>query len=259
MRMDVARIKSFYASQLGEVAARQLARRAEEMWPDIKGDTVIGIGYPPPVLAPMALSAGAARTVALMPAAQGAWRWPAADAIATAKVREGQLPLADRSADRIVLLHALEDADAVQPFLREIWRVLTDPGRVLVIAANRRGLWCRADQAPFGHGRPYSLVQLRQTLEAAMFTPEQSAHALYVPPSRRALSLWSADAAERFGRRWLGGFGGVVMVDAAKNLYHTAPAGKGARAARGLAGAAVPGNGVKHSGRDRLSDSGGTG
>lgn len=243
MRIDVAQLKGFYESPLGEVAARQIARRAAEFWPNLAGETVVGVGYPPPLLAPMATDAD--RVVSLMPASQGAWRWPADAPGVTAQVRDGQLPLADRSADRIVLLHALEDADAVQPFLREIWRVLTDPGRLLVVAANRRGLWCRADQAPFGHGRPYSLSQLRMTLKAAMFTPEQEAHALYAPPSRRALALWSSDAAERFGRRWLGGFGGVVMMEASKSLYGAAPTPGGARASRGLAGAAIQNNGVK--------------
>lgn len=253
MRVDVADMKAFYASQLGEVAARQLARRVADLWPNLEGDIVVGLGYPPPVLAAVAASAGAAGTVALMPAAQGAWRWPADGPGATAKVVEAHLPLADRSADRIVLLHALEDADALQPFLREIWRVLTDSGRLLAIASNRRGLWCRVEHGPFGHGRPFSMRQLRELLRSAMFTPEQEAHALYALPNRRALSVWSADAAERFGQRWLTRFGGAVMIDASKSFYGAAPSVQGARAARGLAGASIQTNGVKAQGRGRAS------
>lgn len=252
MRVDVAALKSFYESQLGEVAARQIAREVAELWPRLAGETVVGVGYAPPVLDAILADAAPDRAIALMPAAQGAVAWPSPAAVATAMMRERQIPLADRSADRIVLLHALEDAGEVEPFLREVWRVLSDSGRLLAIAANRRGLWCRADAAPFGHGRPYSASQLRRTLTAAMFTVEQEAHALYLPPTRRALSLWSADAAERFGRRWLGGFGGVVMIDATKNMYGAAPTAGARRMVGRLAEAgAGPSNG-KSRGRGRV-------
>lgn len=245
MRADVVALKAFYASPLGMAAGRQLARAVADLWPDISGQTVVGIGYPPPLLDPVRDAAGAGRVLALMPAEQGAWAWPEGAPGATALMREGQLPLADRSADRILLLHALEDVAAVQPFLREIWRVLADSGRLLAIAANRRGLWCRADTGPFGYGRPFSQGQLRATLQAAMFAVEQETHALYAPPSRRGLG--SADAAERFGRRWLGAFGGVVMIDASKSLYGAASTQGARKAARqsGLAGAAAESPSVK--------------
>ncbi len=223
MRTDVTAMKAFYGSQLGEVAARQLARMVAELWPDLSGQTVVGIGYPAPILDRIAATSGAARAVALMPAEQGAWPWPSDRPSRTALMRESQIPLADSAADRILLLHALEDVGPIQPFLREIWRTLSDSGRLLVIAANRRGLWSRTDATPFGHGRPYSIGQLRSTLESAMFAIEQETVALYVPPSRRALTLWSADTVERFGRRHALAFGGVVAIDAAKSLYGAAP------------------------------------
>lgn len=232
MRVEVDALKAFYASPLGRMAARQISRRTAEMWPNLKGQTVIGIGYATPVLDSIARTAGADRVAALMPAQQGAWRWPEVSGsdttprTLTALVEETALPLPDRSIDRIILLHALEDVETLQPFLREIWRVLTDSGCVLAIAASRRGLWCRSDASPFGHGRPYSMRQLRQALAQSMFTPEAEARALYALPSARALPVWSADAAERFGQRWLRRFGGVVMINASKSLYGAAPAGK---------------------------------
>lgn len=224
MRNEVDVLKAFYASPLGEVAARQISRRAAELWPNLKDQTIIGIGYPTPVLEAIATEAGAERIAAFMPGAQGAWRWPEnADGL-TSLVSETELPLADRSVDRVLLLHALEDTEALRPFLREIWRVLTDSGRVLAITASRRGLWCRADSTPFGAGRPYSMQQLRNTLEQAMFAPEAEARALYTLPSAHTLSIRSSDAAERLGPRWAPRFGGVVMINAAKSLYGAAPA-----------------------------------
>jgi SAM-dependent methyltransferase len=225
MRTEVDALKGFYASPMGEVAARQISRRAADLWPNLTGQTVIGIGYPTPVLEPIAAAAGAERVAAFMPGPQGAWRWPSDAQSLTGLIAEDELPLADRSVDRVLLLHTLEEAEALRPLLREIWRVLTDSGRILAITTSRRGLWCRTDATPFGHGRPYTMRQLRRVLQQAMFAPEAEARALYALPSARALSLWSSDAAERFGQRWAPRFGGVVMIDAAKSLYGAAPAG----------------------------------
>lgn len=238
MRVDIVDLQKFYASPLGEVAARQIARRTAELWPSLNGDAVVGIGYAPPLLDAVQASAQPERAIAIMPAGQGPARWPADARVLTALSHEGQLPLADRSVDRVILLHALEDADALAPFLREVWRVLTDSGRVLAIVANRRGLWCRADQSPFGHGRPFSSRQLKRALGAAMFEAEQETMALYALPSRRALAIWSADAMERFGSRWMPQFGGVVMIDARKSLYAGAAVeGRGRVRSRRIAGA----------------------
>ena len=236
MRTDVADLKSFYDTPLGQAAVRQIARKLAEFWPEMSGETVVGLGYAAPLLEAVLAEAKPDRAIALMPAEQGAWGWPDSEPSLTALTAERQLPLADRSADRIVMLHALEDAAELRPLLREVWRVLADSGRLIVIAANRRGLWHQAETKPFGHGRPYSRAQLRRVLKASLFVVEQEAHALYFPPSRRALGYWSADYLERIGGRWFGRFGGVVIADASKSLYGAAPTASGARAARAANG-----------------------
>ena len=73
--------------------------------------------------------------------------------------------------------------------MREVWRVLTDGGRLLVVASNRRGVWSRFERTPFGHGRPYSPGQLSRGLRETMFAPYQTATALYVPPFRSRMIL----------------------------------------------------------------------
>jgi len=44
---------------------------------------------------------------------------------------------------------ALEAAEAQRPFLRELWRVLTPAGRLLVVAHNRASLWAQLETSPF--------------------------------------------------------------------------------------------------------------
>jgi SAM-dependent methyltransferase len=152
-------------------------------------------------------------------------------------VQEDRLPLADGSVDRLLAVHCLEMAERVRPLLREIWRVLTPEGRLMLVVPNRRGVWARLDNTPFGQGRPYSRRQLDALLVEAMFTPLDWGGALFMPPVGRRMLLRSATAWERVGAVVSPAFSGVVIAEARKELV--APIGKPvkARALRGLVSA----------------------
>lgn len=217
MGSDVVDLRDFYASPLGYVARRLLERRLREIWPDVSAQRVMGLGYAVPLLP--AFGGEAERVLALMPAAQGVLAWPPGGDNQAALVQEDGLPLPDLSVDRVVLLHAVEHAEALRPLLREVWRVMTAGGRLIVIAPNRRGLWARFDRTPFGLGQPYTAGQLSRLLRDNLFTPIQVHNALYVPPFGSRLVLSAANAWERIGRRWFAGVSGVVMIEASKQLY----------------------------------------
>lgn len=219
MRTDVSDLYEFYRSSLGRVAQRTLRRRLRETWPDVSGLTVVGLGYAAPFLAPFRDEA--ACCIAAMPATQGVMRWPADGANAALLAEEVELPFPNMSVDRMILVHAVETAEQLRPMMREVWRVLTGNGRILVIVPNRRGLWARFDNNPFGSGRPYSASQLRRLMRDTLFTPLRSANALYVPPSRWRMMLTGMDAWEKVGAVWFPRFGGVVMVEATKQVYAT--------------------------------------
>ncbi|MBM3540916.1 MAG: methyltransferase type 11, partial [Alphaproteobacteria bacterium] len=72
--MDVIDLRDFYATGLGRLARRLLRRRLHTLWPDVRGDRVLGLGYATPFL--NAFKGEAERTVALMPAEQGVLHWP---------------------------------------------------------------------------------------------------------------------------------------------------------------------------------------
>jgi SAM-dependent methyltransferase len=142
----------------------------------------------------------------------------------------GRLPFPDLCFDRILLVHGLEMAENARRLLREIWRVLKDDGRLLVVAPNRRGLWAHAEHTPFGHGQPYSPGQVTRLLERHMFRVEQRDSALYVPPF--APFLRAGAAWERSGRAlWPSRYAGLAIVEAEKDLLAGLPAG-GQRVAR---------------------------
>src|SRR5919198_5979117 len=180
MSLDVVVLRIFYAQPLGVVARRFVGRGVRARWPDLRGQRVVGIGYPTPYLG--LFREEAERCLAFMPASQGVVKWPSARPTLASLVDPSEMPLADSSVDRVLLVHALEMSEDATALLREVWRVLNGGGRLLAVVPNRRGLWARIDTTPFGHGRPYSRAQITALLRETWFTPVGFSEALYVPP-----------------------------------------------------------------------------
>jgi SAM-dependent methyltransferase len=217
MPSDMIDLRDFYQTALGQVARRMIRRTIRTMWPDLHGLRLLGIGYATPYLS--AISVETERTVALMLASQGVLAWSPETANVVALADESELPFADYSIDRVVVVHALETSEAAGSLLKEVWRVLAGGGRALVVVPNRRGIWARLDRTPFGSGRPYTMSQLQRLLREELFTPVGSGTALFVPPSRERMVLRSAAAWERLGKRWFPTFSGVVLIEAAKQIW----------------------------------------
>lgn len=219
MYTDVVDLRQFYASPLGQLAARLVRQRLREVWPSVAGQRVLGIGYAVPYLSPFL--GEAERVLALMPAGQGVVGWPPAGPGLVALGEEAELPFPDMSLDRVLLVHSLESAHTLPPLMREVWRVLAGGGRLMVVVPNRRGIWARSDRTPFGHGSPFSSGQLRHLLRSTLFVPEREVGALIAPPLRSRLLMAWAGAVERLCVRWLGAVAGVHIVEASKQIYAT--------------------------------------
>lgn len=217
MWTDAIDLRDFYETPLGGVARRMIRRRIRAMWPDVAGMNVLGLGFATPFI--RAFKGKAVRTLAAMPAAQGVLHWPTDGQGLTTLIEETELPFADVSMDRILLIHALESAENVRPLMREVWRVLAGGGHLMVVVPNRRGLWARFERTPFGRGRPYSSGQLSMVLRENMFTPLRVERALFLPPTRSRMILSSALAIEEIGRRWFPAFAGVSIIEATKQIY----------------------------------------
>lgn len=233
MHPDVVGLRDFYNRPLGGVVRRLLTSRIRARWRSVEGRDLMGLGFAVPYIG--MFRGEASRLGALMPANQGALAWPAGSKGHVVMVEEAMLPLADASVDRLLAVHCLETSESVRALLREIWRVLTPEGRLLLVVPNRRGVWARLDTTPFGHGRPYSRGQLERLLTDALFTPLEWTSALYMPPiDRQWLVRWST-AFERVGARVWPGFAGVIIVEASKELMGAIPKGAPARAVERLA------------------------
>lgn len=211
-------LKEFYDSLQGRVAQRLIRQQLRGFWQDgIKGSRVVGFGYAVPYLKP--LMADAERVIALMPAQQGAVYWPRGEKGLVSLCEEGDLPVETNSVDRMLVVHGMQGFENLDAILRESWRVLKSQGRLVLVVPNRTGLWARFDHTPFGHGAPYSMGQIRQTLKEYMFVPEQAERALFMPPSSSRLMLAAAPVWEKIGQRFFNAFGGVNIVSASKHLY----------------------------------------
>ncbi len=222
MFTDVAELREFYTSPLGQLAQRTLRRQIRQMWPNLSGLSLLGLGFSTPVLRPFLNEAH--RVMAFMPAQQGVIYWPREGPNRTALILDALLPLQDASVDRIILMHGLEGAADTQAMMHEIWRVLTSGGRLIVVAPNRSGLWAQSDATPFGHGVAFSPRQLKKLLRTQLFIPEREQRALFFPPSQSSFWLRTSAFWEKIGTRWLPALAGVHLIEASKQLY--APNGK---------------------------------
>ena len=224
MWLDAVDLRDFYATGAGRVARVMIRRQIRDLWPDVKGLDLLGLGYATPYLG--MFRGEAAHIAAVMPAPQGVLHWPGDGGGLTALCEETELPFADLSQDRVLLVHALECAELARPMMREVWRVLAGGGRLLVVVPNRRGIWARFERTPLGSGQPYSPGQLSRLLRETMFTPVRTRQALFLPPVGSRMMLSSASAWEKVGQRWFATFAGVVMSEATKQIYAATPAAK---------------------------------
>ena len=217
MYNDIVDLKNFYDSNLGHIARRLIRRKIRAIWPNINGMSLMGLGYTVPYLRPFL--GEAERVFSVMPAQQGATPWTDDYSNLTILSDDAELPLQDSSIDRILMVHSVECSEQLRAMLHESWRVLQGNGRLLVIVPNRRGLWSRVERTPFGHGQPYSVSQLSRVLRNNMFIAGHVNRALFVPPYRWRVILRSGYSLEDLGARWLNHLGGVLVIEAIKQIY----------------------------------------
>jgi SAM-dependent methyltransferase len=204
---------------------RVIGQHIHEIWPNVKDMKILGLGYSTPYLKKFQHSNN--HIVAAITAAQVTAPRPKEGFGQTIMTDEAELPVEDLSIDRIILIHGIEYSESIWPMMREIWRVLSNNGRLIIIVPNRRGVWAQFERTPFGHGRPYSQNQLTRLLQDTLFTPIKTRTVLYMPPANSHLLIHSSPLWEKFGRYCLDGLGlkigGVISIEAEKQIYAITP------------------------------------
>ena len=227
MWADVIHMNEFYHSRLGQVTCRTLRSKIRDIWSNTNGQDILGVGYATPFLKQFNNEAN--RVIAVMPAHMGVTSWPRSTANnkksnKAALSYEGSLPFADNSIDKLLLVHSIENSENLRQLMREAWRVLSANGKIIIIVPSRQGIWARWDITPFGGGRPYSLNQLRRLMRDTQFEPGKYEYALYMPPFKSDYWIHIAPIWEKIGQKWFAPLGGVLLLEASKQVY--APIGK---------------------------------
>lgn len=217
MHTDILELRDFYMSALGKATRATLRKFLSKIWPDLQAESICVLGYGMPLMRPWLQNIK--KLFAIMPAQQGVAFWPKEGPNITCLADIVNLPLADCSVERAVVIHILEQAGDNAEFLREVWRILQANGRAIFIVPNRKGFWAHSELTPFGFGRPYSARQLKQALSNNGFLVDRVWHALYMPPASFRFILKFSEFFEKIGETLFPAFGGVVIVEASKQIY----------------------------------------
>ncbi len=124
------------------------------------------------------------------------------------------LPLADETADYVLLAHALDAADDARAVLREAVRVLRPEGRLYIIGFNPFSLlsiFSGSGHLPW-RSQWLSLVRLNDWLALLDITTEQGVFAVFLPPLAESRHRRRFALLEKAGRRWWPMAGGVYCI-----------------------------------------------
>ncbi len=217
LHLDVVQLKQFYASKLGTRVAGFVGQAIERSWPELRGDAMLVVGYGAPYVA--AYVRHASPLLMVMPAEQGAAAWPTGAPNHVVLAHDGELPLQNNSVNRVLLVHSIEYSEHLNAMMQEVWRVLVPGGRVLAVVPNRMSFWSGSPRSPFGFGRPFNVLQLRSLFITHHFTILHSNSALFAPPFVVRLSQRVAAKVESIGKFLWWFLGGVLVMEAEKQLY----------------------------------------
>jgi SAM-dependent methyltransferase len=213
----IVQLKQFYSTRLGVAVADMVGRAITGMWPRATDDAMLVIGYGAPYISQYLSQA--TPLIMAMPAEQGAAAWPSSQSNHVILAHDGELPLQNNSINRVFLIHSVEYSEHLNAMMQEVWRVLVPGGRVLAVVPNRMSFWSNASSTPLGFGRPFNALQLRGLFTHHHFTITRSTSALFTTPLFTRISPRFSRKIEKIGHFLWWFLGGVLIIEAEKQLY----------------------------------------
>lgn len=211
MKIDLNLIDNFYQDKLGKLVCHFISKEINKIWPQTANDDILGLSYSIPFLEKTL----GYRIVEMAEA-------PLANNTYPNRVFIGDLnciPFQDNSFDKILAIHCLENSINIDETINELWRVLKPEGSLILIVPNRRGVWSRIDNNPFGFGVPFSRRQIRKILTDNMFNIRSIKRSIFFPPLNASGVFIFAKLIESFGSKIWPSLGGVLFIEASKRIY----------------------------------------
>ncbi len=212
-------IRRFYLeSQLGHQVRVVLVKEIRILWPDLRHYDIVGYGCAGPILS--SLDARASRVVDLLPSSLVSPDCRSGLARGSVVVADQLWPLPTSFAERMLVMHGLENSPNASALLKECWRVLAPEGRIVLVVTNRAGLWARNPATPFGSGRAFTLAGIEQLLLSHRFDLTGSRATLFSPPAVFGKHAEPMKRLDRIGKMpVLRHVGGVNIVEARKRVF----------------------------------------
>ncbi len=139
------------------------------------------------------------------------------------------LPFATDSVDVVVLPHILEFEDYPHEVLREVQRVLTPEGHVVILGFNPlsswgvwRWIWSRRESAPWC-GRFLPILRIKDWLALLGLELIEQQTCFFTLPLQRQHCTQSSRLLNYLGERWLNQMGAVYVLVARKRVMSLTP------------------------------------
>ncbi|MDE7546543.1 methyltransferase domain-containing protein [Acetobacter fabarum] len=209
------REECFYGTPPGSVCVSLLGERMRWFWPELKNQSVLGLGGATPYLHVL----GDASTLRIG-ANFGAMRSNVVlQRGSCCVVDPASLPFEPQRFDRILLVHALQGRESPLTVLRSAARALKDDGRLLMVVPSRLGGRARLRLTPFARDAAFTRPGLRQLLAAAMLRAEQWDEAVFLPASQVCRTLRRGRQMDIAGKVLCPGGGSLILVEAVPEMY----------------------------------------
>jgi hypothetical protein len=226
MPIDIRFFLQFYKSRLGQMVAEDLSqvyqRLIDRQNKDNKNnalvDRTLAIGHIAPLL--KTIKHGKYICFASL-SKQGVSACPNSENNKALLVKENRLPFRNNFFDHVIMMHALEFAQDVEDFLKEVLRVTTESAQITIICPNRLGIWANNDKNPFGYGHPYTIFQLTDLLKANGLTVTSKTYGLRFLPSDIKCTI-------AIKHIWPKPFAGVLCINAVRDTLIPVPQKKSA-------------------------------
>ena len=219
MYNNINQLEAFYLSPLGEHCYELIDCQLKSLIPNTKKLNILGIGFTSPWLEKYISESE--NLFLFIPYDENIYYWPKHKKNLSCGIDQNNIPVQDLFFDIVIIFHTLEYSSNTHIFLQEVWRVLKGEGKVLILIPNRLGFWARNKNNPFGHGHPFSKSQIVNLLKINRFEDIKVKFSLYFPPINKRFLLNYFKRIEQFFLKWSFGFGGVILVEAKKQIYAT--------------------------------------